>query len=315
MSPKLSAVITCYFEEQSIDELHERLDRALQALGIPYEIIFVNDGSTDGTFEKLRRIFEMNPRVRAVVDLFRNSGQQAAITAGLSYAGGSAILLMDSDLQLAPEEIPLLMREYENGRDVVSGSRRNRQDALFRRGTSYVANMIMRKASKSWFTDFGCTFKVYDARIIRACGLGPYHVFSNVELISMAQRLAEVPVTHYPRKYRTSGWTLAKLWKYNMDNLVRLSERPFQMLAVLCLAAAGLFVLRVLLGPVFNFRIMGEVTNGLLLNAVLIGNLAVVAVLCLIGEFTIRNFLAVERLPKYMIRDVLERRPDGSDPS
>jgi undecaprenyl-phosphate 4-deoxy-4-formamido-L-arabinose transferase len=307
MNPDLSAVISCYFEEESIEEFHERLNGTLRALGRSYEIIFVNDGSTDGTLEKLRRIFERNESVRAVIDLFRNSGQQAAVTAGLSYASGKAILLMDSDLQLAPEEIPLLIREYDRGNDVVSGCRVKRRDPFYRRASSYFANMIMRRASGSTFTDFGCTFKIYNGQLIRACGLGPYHVFSNVELISMAQRLAEVPVSHSARKFRTSGWTLAKLWRYNMDNLVKMSERPFQLLAAICFGVAGLFVLRVLLGLVSQFRILGEVTNGLVLNAIVISELAVIAVLCLIGEFTIRNFIASERLPRYVIRDTLER--------
>ena len=306
--PDLSVLITCYHEEQSIDEFHARLSKALDSLGRTYEIIFVNDGSTDRTFEKLCGIFERDRRVSAVIDLLRNAGQQAAITAAITEARGGAILIIDSDLQLAPEEIPLLAREYAKGFDVVSGARVNRKDSLLRIVPSRLANILMRKASRSDFRDFGCTFKIYNARLVRAFEYGPHRLFSNVDLIARAGRRCEVPVTHYPRKYGKSGWTLRKLVKYNSDNLVSLSERPFQILAALCGAAAVLFCLRVVLGYVFPFQIMGSISHGLLLNAVVISLLITVGVLCMIGEFAIRAFLSGRNLPLYVIREI-RRRP------
>lgn len=306
-APDLSVIITCHFEEQSIDEFHDRLDRVLGSLGRSYEIVFVNDGSTDGTLRKLHGIFQTNPRVHAVVDLFRNSGQQAAITAGMERARGKAMLLMDSDLQLAPEEIPMLVATYDKGYDIVSGYRANRRDSFFRRVPSSLANVIMRKASRSSFRDFGCTFKIYNATLVRACGLGSHHIMSNVELARMSERRAEVAVTHHPRKYGRSGFTFAKLWRYNADNLVILSQRPFQLLGALCLAVAALFTVRVVSGFFWPGRILGEVTNGLVLNAIVIGLLVTLAVLSVIGEFTIRTFMTSQRLPAYIVRDVLTR--------
>ena len=130
--PEFSVLITCYFEERSIEEFHARLSEAMRALGRSYEIIFVNDGSTDRTFEKLSGIFDRDPSVSAILDMFRNAGQLAAITAALCESRGRALLLMDSDLQLAPEEIPLLVAEYDKGFDVVSGARVNRKDSWLR---------------------------------------------------------------------------------------------------------------------------------------------------------------------------------------
>ncbi|MGA8311708.1 MAG: glycosyltransferase [Terriglobales bacterium] len=309
--PEFSALITCYNEEHSIEEFHARLSHALSSLGRPYEIIFVNDGSADRTFAKLGAIFENDPRVSVIMDMFRNAGQQAAITAALAESRGRAILLMDSDLQLAPEEIPLLVAQYDEGFDVVSGARVNRQDSWLRIVPSKMANIIMRKATRSEFRDFGCTFKIYNASLVRAFGYGPHHLFSNVELIARAGRRCEVRITHHPRKYGKSGWTFQKLLKYNTDNLVILSERPFQILAAVCLAIAALFCIRILLGYVFPIHILTSISNGLLLNAILISLLITVGVLCMIGEFAIRSFLVGRNLPLYVVREVRRRRDAG----
>jgi len=310
-APEVSVLITCYNEEHSIDEFHSRLSKAMSQLKRSYEIVFVDDGSADGTFAKLGEIFERDPNVIAIVDMFRNAGQQAAITAALCEAHGRAILLMDSDLQLAPEEIPLLVAEYDKGYDVVSGARTNRQDSWLRIVPSKLANSIMRKATRSEFRDFGCTFKIYNARLVRAFSYGPHRLFSNVDLIARAGRRCEVPVTHYPRKYGKSGWTFRKLIKYNTDNLVSLSERPFQVLAFWCLIVAALFCLRILLGYVFPIHILGAVSNGLLLNAIAISLLITIGVLCMIGEFAIRAFLIGRNLPLYVVRQVRRRRDTG----
>jgi len=307
VQPDFSVLITCHFEEKSIEEFHARLKAALEKLGRPYEIIFVNDGSTDGTFEKLRAIFEKDPNVRVVMDLFKNSGQQAAITAAIEEARGKAIVLLDSDLQLDPAELPILVAEYDGGFDVVSGYRKNRKDSPLRVLPSKLANVIMRKASHSTFRDFGCTFKIYNARLVKAFQYGPHHVFSNVDLIAKAQRCREVPITHYPRKYGKSGWTFRKLWKYNTDNVVRLSERPFQLLAAVCLGASAVFVLRIVLGSFLDFKVLDEVTNGLILNALVLTLLLLLAVLSLIGEFAIRCFISLQQTPAYIVREKIER--------
>jgi dolichol-phosphate mannosyltransferase len=280
----------------------------MSGLGRTYEIIFVNDGSMDGTFRKLAEIFDSDARVNAILDMYRNFGQQAGITAAIGEARGRAILLMDSDLQLAPEEIPLLVAEYDKGFDVVSGARVERKDSLLRMIPSRLANVIMRKATQSEFRDFGCTFKIYDAKLVRSLDYGPHRLFSNVDLIARAGKRREVPITHYPRKFGKSGWTLRKLVKYNTDNLVSLSERPFQLLASLCLIFAALFIARILLGYVFPIRVLGSISNGLLLNAILVSLLIIVGVLSMVGEFAIRSFLLGRNLPLYVVREVRRKR-------
>ena len=304
---EFSACITCYYEEKSIEELHRRLSAALESLHRPYEIIFVNDGSRDGTWGKLKAIFASDARVHAAIDLFKNSGQLAAGTAALSESRGKALIFIDSDLQLAPEELPRLVAEYDRGFALVTGYRENRKDSLFRILPSLLANMVMRRASHSEVRDFGCTFKIYNATLVRAFEFGPRHLMSPVEVISKIDRIAEVPVTHYPRRYGKSGWTFAKLMKYNMDNVVILSERPFQVVGLFCLAATMLLAVRVLLYRFLPVAFLPSVTNGLLLNAIMAALLVNVALLALIGEFAIRSFLKQKATPLYIVREKLSR--------
>lgn len=305
--PEFSVIITCYFEEQSIDEFYARLSAALESLGRSYEIIFVNDGSTDRTFDKLKAIFEQDPHVAAVIDLFKNTGQAAAMTAGFVQARGRHYVFMDSDLQLDPGELPRLVEKYDEGFDVVSGCRKSRRDSITRIIPSKIANMIMRKVSQSQLTDFGCTFKIFNARLIRSFDYGPYRAWRPAYVIAQAQYVAEVPVAHYPRRYGKSGWTFRKLFAYNMDNLVGITDRPFQILSVACLLLGLLFMIRIVLAWVLPFSILSQVTTGLILNVAILGFLIVVAVLSAIGEFLIRSYNVLQRNPVYIVREMLRK--------
>ncbi|MGD9874724.1 MAG: glycosyltransferase family 2 protein [Kiritimatiellia bacterium] len=305
--PEFSVIITCYFEEKSIDEFHARLSSAMQKLGRPFEIIFVNDGSTDGTWEHLKAIYEKDSNVTAVIELFRNSGQAAAMVAGFMEASGRNFIFMDSDLQLDPEDLPLLVAKFDEGMDFVSGSRKNRKDSLMRIIPSKIANVIMRRVSNSQLTDFGCTMKIMRNELVRAFHAGPSRNWSLVKVIAQAGRVAEVSVNHHPRKYGKSGWTFRKLFATNMDNLVRLSRRPFQILGLLCLLGALLFIFRVVVGWFLPFSILGDITNGFVLNALIVSLFIVVAILCAIGEFVIRSFLALQRDPIYIVKEILKK--------
>lgn len=308
-TPEFSVVITCFYEERSIEEFHQKLSRALEGLGRTYEIILVNDGSTDGTFAKLKAIYEQDPKVTTILDLFKNAGQVAAMTAGITHARGDHIVFMDSDLQLDPAELPLLVARFDEGMDVVSGCRKNRKDSISRIIPSKIANVIMRKVSRSKFTDFGCTFKIFNGRLLRAFNYNPFKIFHPVHVIAQAQHCVEVPITHYPRQYGKSGWTFRKLFAYNMDNLVSISDRPFQFLSLVCLGVAALFVLRIMLAFVLPFSILSDITNGLILNFQFVELLLILAVLSAIGEFIIRNFNMLQQRPKYIIREIYQKYP------
>jgi glycosyltransferase involved in cell wall biosynthesis len=308
-SVQYSVLVSCYFEERSVEEFHARLSATLQASGRRCEMIFVNDGSTDGTFEKLQAIFDADPDVTAVFDLFGNVGQPNAKTVGVLCARGRAIVQIDSDLQLDPEELPVLMAKYEEGYDIVSGYRRERRDPISRRLPSILANGLMRAASGSKIRDYGCTFKIYDGRLVRGFDFDRFRPWRALPVITAAGRVAEVPVNHHDRKYGKSGWTFRKLFTHNMESMVNLSAHPFQMLAAACVAFALVFATRIALSWLLRFSILTTVTNGLILNALVVGFLAVLAVLAVIGEFVIRNFSVLQRRPAFVIRDFRMRRP------
>ena len=310
-SPFISAIVTSYFEEKSLEEFHRRLSQALRDVGRPYEIIMVNAGSTDRTWEIMQKLFETDPHVRVILDFFKNSGQLAAMTAGVCEARGKVILFIDSDLQLDPEDLPRLVAEYDKGFDLVSGYREKRQDAWLRIVPSKLANVIMRKVSHSSLRDFGCTFKLYNAALLRGLELGPFKLYNTASAIARVSRYAEVPVNHHARPFEKSGWTFRKLWKFNMENIVNLSERPFQFLGCVGFLGAMVFLIRLLLEMVVPFRVLDQVTTGLILNVLVIVFFVLFGMLCLIGEFGIRSFIASQRYPAYVIRD--RSRKEGPD--
>lgn len=307
--PEFSVLVTCHYEAKSIDEFFRRLKAAWDATGRSYEIIMVNDGSTDGTWDRLKDLWSQHPEVTAVVDFFKNSGQMAAATAAIREATGRHFFIMDSDLQLCPEEIPALLAVFDEGHDVVSGYRLDRKDSFLRIIPSKLANVIMRKASDSNFRDFGCTFKFFHGNLIRAFEFGPHRIFSNVDIIARAGRCKEVPVSHRPRQHGRSGWTFTKLWKYNMDNIVKLSQRPFQFIAAGCAVLTLFLLLRIAAGFFSPFGILHEVTNGLILNALAMVLIVLLMVLSMVGEFTIRGFVMLQDNPGYAVRKTLRRSP------
>lgn len=308
--PEFSVIISCYYEEKSIEEFYAQLSRALKLLGRTYEIVFVNDGSTDNTFEKLKGIYDKDPRVTTIIDLFRNTGQLGAMSAGIANARGKHFMFMDSDLQLDPGEISLLVSEFDKGYDIVSGFRRNRKDPLLRRIPSRIANKIMRKVSGHDIKDFGCTFKIYDGGLIRAFEFGPFKKFQTAFVYSRARSSCEVPITHRPRKYGKSGWTFSSLFSFVMDNIVGVSQRPFQILSFLCVIAALIFFIRIICAWFVPFSILPEVTPGLILNALLCHLLITLATLSAVGEYVIRNFTSLQAYPTYIIRSLYKKAID-----
>jgi len=304
---EFSIVVSCYFEEKSIDEFHSRLISAMRDTERSFEIIYINDGSSDGTLEKLHEIFERDQELSVVCDLFKNVGQANAKTPGILHARGKALVLIDSDLQLDPEDVSLLIQKYDEGYDIVSGYRKTRKDSFIRVVPSKIANWLMRKASKSNIRDFGCTFKIYDMRLVKAFKFDVFKPWRMLPVLAQARKIAEVPVAHHPRRYGKSGWTFSKLFAYNMETIVALSERPFQYVALFCAIGALTLFLRVLLGVFFPGSVMEEVSNGLLLNALVIGILLILSVLSMVGEFVIRQFVALQSKPSFITRGFLQR--------
>jgi len=198
--PMLSIVIPIHNEEPSLLPLYDRLTAVLESLQKPYEILFVDDASTDRSFELLANLVETDEHLK-VIRLRRNFGQTAALSAGFHEAEGDVIIAMDGDLQHAPEDIPALLRKIEEGYDIASGWRKERLDnAVTRKIPSRIANWLMAKASHVDLRDFGTTFKAYRAEILKDVNLyGELHRFIPALASFYGARIAEVPIRNLPR--------------------------------------------------------------------------------------------------------------------
>ena len=217
----VSVIIPAKNEDQNLPVLIERLIPIMRGLGRPFEAIVVNDGSTDGTMHVLRALAASYPELR-VIDLARNYGQTAALMAGLDHAHGEIIVPIDADLQNDPADIPLLLARLDEGYDVVSGWRRNRQDATIRRNfVSRVANAIISRLSGVHLHDYGCSLKAYRRDVIGSVRLyGEMHRFVPIYASWYGARIAEIPVSHSPRLHGKSHYGLERILKVILDLIV-----------------------------------------------------------------------------------------------
>jgi len=217
----LSITIPVYNEEKNIPLLYERLVQALVPLGRPFEIILVNDGSTDGSEKALASLAAADARVK-VVNFRRNFGQTAAMMAGIHYASGEIIVPMDGDLQNDPADIAKLLAKLEEGYDVVSGWRQDRKDHALRRNLpSRVANTIISKISGVHLHDYGCSLKAYRKEVVKGVKLyGEMHRFIPIYASWEGGRVAEVPVTHHPRVHGESKYGVDRVLKVVLDLMV-----------------------------------------------------------------------------------------------
>ncbi len=228
MRPYLSVVIPVYNEVENIPLLLERLEEALKGMGKDFEVVIVDDGSTDGTTEILKRLKPRYPWLRVVV-LRRNFGQSAAFTAGLDHARGEVIVTMDGDLQNDPQDIPRLLEKIEEGYDVVSGWRKDRKDPFFsRRLPSILANALISRLTKVKLHDYGCSLKAYRREVIEGLTIyGELHRFIPVLVSFGGARIAEIPVTHHPRRFGRSKYGLSRTYRVLLDLMLMLFFRKF----------------------------------------------------------------------------------------
>src|SRR5438552_4587121 len=247
--PDLSVVVTVFDEERTVDEVYERTVAALDALGRPYEIIFIDDGSTDGTFAHVERLHEADPRVRAV-RFKRNFGQHPAMHAGLARARGDVVVTMDGDLQNAPEDIPRLVAAVEAGSDVASGRRSVRRDSWGRTLPSRLINGMLRRFTGVEIADFGCAFNAYRRTALEPMlGAIGRQKFTKALVLSAGASVVEVDVGHAPRQ-GSSRYSPLRLTRVALHVLAGFWPQPIQCagvilgtvctLAALALAAYGI---------------------------------------------------------------------------
>jgi len=315
--PLLSVVIPVHNEEGSLLALYDRIVRVLERLGSRFEIIFIDDCSTDGSRELLAHLVDHDERLRAVL-LRRNFGQAAALAAGFELARGETVIAMDGDLQHDPEDIPALLAKIGEGYDVVSGWRANRVDpALTRRLPSRIANWMIAKASGVELRDFGTTFKAYRREVLRDIRLyGDLHRFIPVLASMQGARIAEVPIRNVPRGEGRSHYGLGRSFRVLFDILtirflLKYLTRPmhfFGSIGLACGTAGGLILGGLVLQKLRGIHIMVE--HGPLLIAGSVLALTGMQMFCtgLIGEMLMRTYFESQSRPIYAVREVLEHK-------
>lgn len=249
-SPEISVVVPLFNEEGSVRELHDRLVRVAEEQGRSWEFVFIDDGSTDGTWRVLCELQADDPRVRAVL-LRRNFGQTPALTAGFDHARGGIIISMDGDLQHQPEEIPAFLEGIDEGYDLVSGWREKRRDSLlWRRLPSLVANRIMAWLSGVKLHDFGTTFKAYRREVLENIDMfGELHRFVPALASAVGVTIKEVPISNPSRQAGRSKYGLGRTFGVFCDLvtvkfLISYLSRPIRVFGGLGIAsfAAGFLV-------------------------------------------------------------------------
>jgi glycosyltransferase involved in cell wall biosynthesis len=311
----VSVVVPLYNEEECVEELHRQITAALEPTGLSYEIVVVDDGSQDSSFEKLSALHAHDPRLK-VIRFRRNFGQTAAFAAGFERARGRAVITMDADLQNDPADIPLLLAKIEEGYDVVSGWRIDRQDAfLSRRLPSVIANRLISFATGVHLHDYGCSLKAYRLEVVKNTNLyGELHRFIPAVASWMGTKVAEVPVNHRARQFGRSKYgTLVRSVKVLLDLLtvrflLSYSTRPIHVFGGLGLAS---FALGVVIGAyltVIKFLYGAALAERpLLLFAILLVMVGVQLItMGLLGELVVRTYHESQGKRIYVVREVLE---------
>jgi len=305
--PALSVIIPIFNEAPSLQELYDRLTRALGEIGRPYEILFVDDGSGDGSMDLLRLLHARDPKVR-VVRFNRNYGQHAAVIAGMERARGQVIVTLDGDLQNPPEEIALLLERMDTGCDVVGGWRAFRHDPLVRRWLSWAINRVISATVGVPMRDYGCMLRAYRREVVeRILECRELSTFIPALANLFAASVAEVPVKHEARQHGQSRYGLLRLLRLNFDLLTGFSLVPIQTVSFAGIGIAilgigfGVFLVirRLLVGP--------EVEGVFTLFAILFFFVGLqILALGLIGEYVARIYQEVRRRPRYVIAELLE---------
>src|SRR5580704_723837 len=217
VAPRLSVIVLVYNEVESVAPLNEELLGVLEALDISYEVLYIDDGSRDGSTERLGQLASRDAHVR-VVSFRRNFGQTAAVQAGIDNSRGEVLVFMDGDMQNDPHDIPRLMQKITEGYDVVSGWRKDRHDDASRVLPSKIANWIIARVTGVPLNDFGCTLKAYHRDVIQDVKLyGEMHRFIPVYASWVGARITELPVNHRARSFGKSKYSLSRTFRVLLD--------------------------------------------------------------------------------------------------
>jgi glycosyltransferase involved in cell wall biosynthesis len=315
---KLSLILPVYNEEESLPHLHDAIQKAFNGQSFGWEVIYVNDGSTDKSLSVLEQIAGTDPKHVRVVALRRNFGQTAAIAAGIDHSSGEVIVLSDADLQNDPADIPAMVEQIEQGYDVVSGWRKNRQDTFLTRVVpSRMANWLISNVTGVHLHDYGCTLKAYRREVLTGFRLyGEMHRFIPAYAYSVGARIIELPVHHHARQYGKTKYGLTRTLKVVLDLftvkfLLSYANKPIYLFGgtglALIIISALVFILLlirriffqvdVLSSPFFQMSTMFTILG---FQSILMG---------LIAELLVRTYHESQAKPTYTILKVI--RPES----
>lgn len=300
-APELSVVVTLFQERATLEELHGRLSVTLDAFGRPYEVIYVDDGSTDGTFAALERIHAADHNVRAV-RLKRNVGQHPAMHAGLSRARGAVVVTMDGDLQNPPEDVPRLVEGIDAGYDVASGRRTARHDSWGRTLPSRLINGMLRRFTRVEIADFGCAFNAYRRQAVEPMlGAIGRQKFTKALVLSGGASVVEVDVGHAPRQ-GASRYSPLRLTRLALHVLAGFWPQPIQTAGIVLGTVCSLASLALGVYGVVFWISQADFPGPLLLGALVVAVLGVQGfILALVGEHLGRIQRVVEHRPLYLV--------------
>jgi glycosyltransferase involved in cell wall biosynthesis len=310
---QLSLIIPVYNEAENLPDLYREITDSCTALARPYEIIFIDDGSSDGSFSVLKKIRTNDSHVR-IIQLRRNFGQTPAMAAGFDHARGEIIITLDADLQNDPNDFGTLIDKLEEGNDIVSGWRKKRHDTFSRRIPSRIANWLISTFTGVRLHDYGCTLKAFRSDVIKNIQLyGELHRFIPAIASHMGTRLAEVVVNHRPRIRGKSKYTIWRFPKVILDLLtvkflLTYSTRPLQIFGVfgfICGFLGGL------IGLYLSFErlvLLHSIANRplLLLSILLIVIAIQFFTLGLLAEIMVRAYHESSQKKIYFIREIIE---------
>jgi undecaprenyl-phosphate 4-deoxy-4-formamido-L-arabinose transferase len=312
-APRVSVVVPVYNEEPALAALFARLYPALDALGRPYELLLIDDGSRDRSPQLLREQFERRPEVTRVLLLAGNFGQHMAILAGFERARGEVVVTLDADLQNPPEEIARLLAKFDEGHDYVGSYRRTREDNAFRRIASRLMNLVRERITDIRMADQGCMLRAYGRGVVQAINASrEASTFIPALAYTFARHPAEVEVAHEERVAGRSKYSFYRLLRLNFDLVTGFSLVPLQLFSLLGILVALASVL-VYLAIIAKRVLAGELSGGLwalwdrdILEFLLIG--IVLFGLGLVGEYIGRIYEQVRGRPRYIVGAVLEKR-------
>ena len=308
---QLSVVIPVYNEEQGLHTLFERLYPALDALGISYEVVFINDGSRDRSPAILREQFQKRPDVTRVILFNGNFGQHMAIMAGFEHTRGERVVTLDADLQNPPEEIGKLLAKMDEGFDYIGSIRKQRNDSWWRHVASRAMNNFRERITRIKITDQGCMLRAYSRDIIDAINsCKEVNTFIPALAYTFARRPAEVVVEHEERAEGESKYSLYSLIRLNFDLMTGFSVVPLQWFSMFGIVTS-LFSALFFVFLVIRRFIVGPEAEGLFtLFALLFFMIGITLFgIGLLGEYVGRIYQQVRHRPRYLLEAVLEQKP------